>query len=392
MTSSLPTALPYGMRDCKIYPYADALGTVLGSVGYDLPNMQTFSFAEAEEYNDLRGDDSLVATHGNGAQVNWSLEAGGISLAVWAILTGGQIIETGSAPTRVITLRKLSDDARPYFRVDGQIISDSGGDVHAVIYRAKCNGDISGQFGDGAFFITAADGVGLPIPDTKLLYDIVQYETKTNLQTDDVVNPVLPPRSSSVTVSDLQDTQVTLDWEDVVGATEYVLQQSTDSGGNWSATSPTGTQGTNEEQTVTITGTPNGGTIQLTFGGYTTAGIAYGAAASAVKSALEALPNIATDEVAVTGGPGPGTPWVVEFKGKWASMNVGQMTAVNNLTGGTNPAVAVTTTTPGVPPASTLAVTGLTASTSYLFRIASKVGTISSAYSAAYGPVVTAAT
>ena len=388
--SSLPVALPYGMRDCKIYPYTDALGTTLGSVGYDLPNMQTFSFAEAEEYTDLRGDDSLIATHGNGAQVNWSLEAGGISLVVWAILSGGQVIETGSAPNRVITLRKLSDDSRPYFRVDGQIISDSGGDIHAVVYRAKCNGDISGQFGDGSFFVTAADGVGLPLPDTKLLYDIVQYETRTDLQTANVVNPVLPPRATSVIVTNILTTTLTLDWEDVLGATEYVVQKSTDSGQNWTATTPTGTTGTNEVQTVTITGTPTGGTFQLTFDGETTSGIAYNANSAAVQTALLALNAFDTNDVTVGGGPGPGTPYTVTFGGKYAARNVDQMTTVSALTGGSTPAVAVTTTTPGVAPASTVGLTGLTLATSYLFRLASKVGTTTSAYSAAVGPIVTA--
>jgi hypothetical protein len=382
--SGLATALPYGMRDCKIYPYADALGSILGSVGYDLPNMQTFSFAEAEEYTDLRGDDSLVATHGNGAQVNWSLEAGGISLTIWAILTGGQIIETGAAPNRVITLRKLSDDARPYFRVDGQIISDAGGDVHAVVYRAKCNGDISGQFGDGAFFVTAADGVGLPMIDTKLLYDIVQYESKTDLQTEDVVNPVLPPRSSSVIISALEDDKVTLNWEDVVGATEYVLQKSVDGGQSWGATTPTGTQGTNAKQSITLGGTPASGSFQLAYGGYTTNAIAFDANDSAIKAALVALPNIGTADVDVVSK-------VVEFKGALAARPIDLMTAVNNLGGGSNPSVTLATTQIGVIPASTLVITGLAASTSHLFRIQSKSGDVASAYCKEIGPIVTPA-
>lgn len=383
--TSLPTALPYGMRDCKIYPYADALGTILGSVGYDLPNMQTFSFAEAEEYTDLRGDDSLVATHGNGAQVNWSLEAGGIALAIWAILTGGQIIETGSAPTRVITLRKLSDDARPYFRVDGQIISDSGGDVHAVVYRAKCNGDISGQFGDGAFFITAADGVGLPIPDTKLLYDIVQYEAKTNLQTSGVLNPILNPRTSSITYSNLADDTLTLDWEDIVGATEYILQKSADSGETWTVTAPTGTQGVNEKQTITLTGTPTTGTWSLVFNGYQTGAIAKDATIGAVEAALEALPIVETTDVAVTGSAGA---WVVEFTGKYAAQNIALMTTTDNFDAGS---LGVATTQAGAIPASTINLTGLTADTAYLFRIASKVGSTASPYCAPYGPLRTLA-
>ena len=183
MTAPVPTALPYGMRDCKIYPYTDAQGTVLAAAGFDLPYSQTFSFADTENFTDLRGDDDLVATHGDGAQVKWTLEAGGIELQCWAIFTGGQIIEDGTTPNRTITLRKCSDDARPYFYIVGQIMSDSGGDVQAHVYRAKCNGDISGQFGDGKFFVSSANGIGLSVPGTKLLYDIVQNETAVDVTT-----------------------------------------------------------------------------------------------------------------------------------------------------------------------------------------------------------------
>lgn len=105
---------------------------------------------------------------------------------------------------------------------------------------------------------------------------------------------------------------------------------------------------TSEVQTVTITGTPTGGTFTLTAGGETTAGIAYNATASAVKAALAALPSITAADVAVTGGPGPGTPYVVAFRGQFAGENVAQMTAsATNLTGGSSPAVTVTTTTAG---------------------------------------------
>lgn len=100
--------------------------------------------------------------------------------------------------------------------------------------------------------------------------------------------------------------------------------------------------GTNEVQTVTITGTPTGGTFTLTYGGNTTAPIAYNANAAAVQSALLALPN--TQSVTVAGGPGPGTPYTATFGG---GTDVGQMSASGSFTGGTSPAVAVTTTTAG---------------------------------------------
>jgi hypothetical protein len=112
--------------------------------------------------------------------------------------------------------------------------------------------------------------------------------------------------------------------------------------------------GTSEVQTVTITGTPTGGTFTLTFSGQTTGSIAYNAAAAAVQTALVALSNINPGDVTVGGGPGPGTPYTVTFGGQYASTDVAQMTANGSFTGGTVPAIAVTTTTPGVPGATAI--------------------------------------
>lgn len=188
------TALPYGIRDCKLTPYTDAAGTVLGETSIDLPNMQTFSFSETEEFQELRGDDRVVTTRGQGAQVEWSLEAGGVDIRVWAILTGGSVTESGTTPNRVVTARKRSSDNRPFFRLEGQAISDSGGDVHAVVYRCRANSNIEGSFSDGEFFITSASGLGLPLMDEDfdLLYDFVQNETKVSIPTTPTANPTAP--------------------------------------------------------------------------------------------------------------------------------------------------------------------------------------------------------
>lgn len=104
----------------------------------------------------------------------------------------------------------------------------------------------------------------------------------------------------------------------------------------------------NEVQTVTITGTPTGGTVTLTFRGATTAAIAYNANAAAVQAALQALSTIGSDNATVTGGPGPGTPWAVTFVSSLAASDVPLMTADGALlTGGATPAVGVAETTKG---------------------------------------------
>ena len=105
---------------------------------------------------------------------------------------------------------------------------------------------------------------------------------------------------------------------------------------------------TSEAQTITVTGSPTGGTYTLTWSGQTTAGIPYNATAAQVKTALEALSNVNPGDVTVTGGPHPGTPVVVTFVGQYLSSDVPQMTAsAAGLTGGTSPAVSVATTTAG---------------------------------------------
>lgn len=104
---------------------------------------------------------------------------------------------------------------------------------------------------------------------------------------------------------------------------------------------------TSEVQTVTITGVPTGGSFTLTFNGQTTAAIAYNATAATVKTALEALSNIAVGDVVVTGGALPGAAVTVTFAGVYSGINVAALTATASLTGGTSPAVAVATATAG---------------------------------------------
>jgi hypothetical protein len=106
----------------------------------------------------------------------------------------------------------------------------------------------------------------------------------------------------------------------------------------------TGGSGTAEVQTVTVTGTPTGGTFTLSFNGQTTSDIAFDAAATAVESALEALPNVGVGNVTVTGAAGG--PYTVTFVASLG--DVPQMTGNgDDLTGGTSPNVSVTTATPG---------------------------------------------
>jgi hypothetical protein len=100
----------------------------------------------------------------------------------------------------------------------------------------------------------------------------------------------------------------------------------------------------NEVQLVTITGSPTGGTFTLSWNGQTTAAIAFNATTDVVQTRLAALSNLGVGNVQVGGNPGA---WQVQFTGTLAATDVAQMTATSSLTGGTSPAVTVSTTKVG---------------------------------------------
>jgi len=250
---AVPDALPYGIRQILLTPYLDAQGTQLADVSYPLPVAMTLGFSETEQYDELRGDDILVAVHGRGPQVDWSLESGGLPITPWSIISGAMVIEEGVAPYRAIRLRKSGNDLRPYFRIDGRVISDSGGNIVARIYRAKANGRLQADQRGGAFQTSRIDGIGLPMQgdEGRWLYEIIRSETDSPLSNSPEGNPIPIPLNLSPTT--ISATSVALSWDPVGVATAYAVQQSIDAGVTWTAISHT-PSGTITAPPVTATG------------------------------------------------------------------------------------------------------------------------------------------
>ena len=173
-------ALPFGLRDVKLKPIT-GLNTLGAAV--DLPVARTFSFSESEDFETLQGDDSTVASVGSGPTAGWELESGGLPFEAFKVMAGGTITETGTTPAMTKTFSKLTTDRRPYFQTEGQAISDSGGDVHGILYRCKADGDLEGEWGNGSFFLLSASGTAfgdtVGASPTNKLYDFVQNETAT---------------------------------------------------------------------------------------------------------------------------------------------------------------------------------------------------------------------
>ena len=108
--------------------------------------------------------------------------------------------------------------------------------------------------------------------------------------------------------------------------------------------------GTDEVQTLTVTGTPTGGTFKLTYEGFETPStIAYNANAAAVQAALEAIPAIGSGGVVCGGGALPGVAVTITGAGNLGKKALSLITVTSKaFTGGSSPDAAVVETTPGV--------------------------------------------
>lgn len=173
----LNTPLPFGLRDVKVSPLTP--GSEIPGAAVDFPNSRTFSFSETSDSEELRGDDGVVAIHDLGSGVDWELEGGGYPFEAIAAMYGGEVVSSGVTPSEVKTYDKFSDEGRPYFQIEGQAISDSGGDFHVILYKCKATGELSGELADGSFWLTGASGRALGRDSDRKLYSIVQNEEVT---------------------------------------------------------------------------------------------------------------------------------------------------------------------------------------------------------------------
>lgn len=168
--------LPYGLRDVKVATLDNAgvKGTLV-----DLPAAQTLEFQEETASQVLRGDDSTISQRVTIDNVSWTLESGGISLESYVVIAGGALSTTGTTPSVVKKWRRMGTDAYPDFFLEGQSISESGGDDHMVFHRAKAT-QISGTHQDQEFWVSHAEGnaiATLTVANLGAVWDMIANET-----------------------------------------------------------------------------------------------------------------------------------------------------------------------------------------------------------------------
>ena len=165
---------PFGLREITVVPLPS--GTAV-----KLPAAQTLSFKEALTSGELRGNDATVAIAAYLDKVEWTLEAGGLSLEAIKVLTGRTITASGTTPNQKNTVLARAGDTYPYFKIYGKAVNDDGSDIHVLIYKAKLTDGLEGEWKDGEFFIQSASGVA--VDDGSKLYELVHNETAAAVPT-----------------------------------------------------------------------------------------------------------------------------------------------------------------------------------------------------------------
>lgn len=164
---------PFGIRDVK-------LTDITGVTQVDLPASRTLSLSMRTRSGELTGDDSLLSVVGILEGVEWSLEAGGISLEAWALITGATVVVTSTTPTEVSTLQLDAGQNFPYIKVYGKAVGDiSTDDIHIKMSKCKIT-SLEGSFGEGEFFVTSCSGLAVDDGSNGII-EIVQNETAAAL-------------------------------------------------------------------------------------------------------------------------------------------------------------------------------------------------------------------
>ena len=166
-------SMSFGMNDIKVTNMA-------GTTQADLPAARKLNFKERMKTGESSGDDRLQAVASFFEAIEWDLEAGGMSLEAYAIMTGRTLATSGVSPDEVKTLPAAGASRMPYFKIYGKSLGDGDDDIHIKIFKAKITDGLDGTFEDGNFMSTSVKGIGVD-DGSNGVYEPVVNETAAEL-------------------------------------------------------------------------------------------------------------------------------------------------------------------------------------------------------------------
>lgn len=123
---------------------------------------RTLEFEEVVVSAEFPGDDAIHGVVTLPVSIKGKIEAGGISLEAYALITGHTLTVAGTTPNRTGTL-EADSDRFPYFKIYGKSLGDDGDDVHIKILKAKLTSGLKGTFKYGEFMASEIEFSGVKV-------------------------------------------------------------------------------------------------------------------------------------------------------------------------------------------------------------------------------------
>lgn len=164
---------PFGMNQIVVTD-------ITGTTQVPLPASRKMMCKERLKTGEFHGDDELQGVASFLEAVEWELEAGGISLEAWAIMTGRTLSTSGTSPNEVKTLTGEGASRLPYFKVYGKSLGDGDDDTHILLFKCKITDGMEGTLQNGEFWSTGVKGIAVD-DGVNGIIDVVLNETAATL-------------------------------------------------------------------------------------------------------------------------------------------------------------------------------------------------------------------
>jgi len=147
---------PFGLNTLK-FASMDGLDVV------SIPDVsRTLEFEETVISGEFPGGDALQGVVTIPTGIKGKVEAGGLPLEAYALMTGHTLTLSGTTPNRKGTLEGDSDRF-PYFKIYGKSLGDENDDTHIKIFKAKLTSGLKGSFKYGEFMASEFEFIGVKV-------------------------------------------------------------------------------------------------------------------------------------------------------------------------------------------------------------------------------------
>jgi len=135
------------------------------------------------DYRELEGDNQILTSHSFLKAIEIEVQQARIQLDALAVLIGGSVTASGTAPNQKQTYTVLATDQTKFFKIEGQSKGTDapGGDVqdcHVVFYKCKLSGNVEYTLGADYARVTFR-ARAIPTINNGKIKEIVFNETAT---------------------------------------------------------------------------------------------------------------------------------------------------------------------------------------------------------------------